>query len=87
MNFSKNNSMDIVNVCTIFSNIIDNAIEACDKIDEHNISKKIILKSKYIDGFYIILIENTKTNEIKQRKNLFLTNKKIEYARDRYNQC
>ncbi|MDK2586001.1 ATP-binding protein [Romboutsia sedimentorum] len=75
MDFSKNNSMDMVDVCTIFSNVIDNAIEACDKIDEPNISKKIILKSKYIDGLCIILIENTKINEVKKRKKLFLTNK------------
>lgn len=76
MDFSKNDFMDMVDVCTIFSNVIDNAIDACDKINGSNISKKIISKSKYIDGFCIILIENTKINEIKQRKNLFLTNKK-----------
>jgi DNA-dependent RNA polymerase auxiliary subunit epsilon len=76
MDFSKNNFMDMVDVCTIFSNVIDNAIEACDKINEPNISKKITLKSKYIDGLCIILIENTKINEIKKRKKIFLTSKK-----------
>ncbi len=76
MDFSKNSFMDMVDVCTIFSNVIDNAIEACDKIYEPDILKKIILKSKYINGFCIILIENTKINEIKQIKNIFLTNKK-----------
>lgn len=79
MDFSKNNSMDMVDVCTIFSNIIDNAIEACDKIYEPDISKKITLKSKYIDGLCIILIENTKINEVKKRKKIFLTNKKNSY--------
>ena len=76
MDFSKNSFMDMVDVCTIFSNVIDNAIEACDKIYEPDILKKITLKSKYINGFCIILIENTKINEIKERKNIFLTNKK-----------
>lgn len=75
MDFSKNNFMDMVDVCTIFSNVIDNAIEACDKINDPDIAKKIILKSKYIDGLCIILIENTKINEVKKRKKLFLTNK------------
>ncbi|WP_346047037.1 sensor histidine kinase [Paraclostridium tenue] len=79
MDFSKGNFMDMVDICTIFSNLIDNAIEACDKIYNYDIPKKIILKSKYIDGFCIISIKNTKINEIKQRKNLFLTNKKNSY--------
>lgn len=79
MDFSKGDFMDMVDICTIFSNVIDNAIEACYKIHNPDIPKKIILKSKYIDGFCIILIENTKINEIKQRKNLFLTNKKNSY--------
>lgn len=79
IDFSKNDFMDMVDVCTIFSNLIDNAIEACEKINESNIDKRILLKSKYIDGFCIVLIENTKTNEIKQRKNLFLTHKEDPY--------
>ena len=39
MDFSKNSFMDMVDVCTIFSNVIDNAIEACDKIYEPDILK------------------------------------------------
>lgn len=79
MDFSKSDFIDMVDVCTIFSNLIDNAIEACDKVNSSNISKKIILKSKYIDEFCIFLIENTRINEINQEKNLFLTNKKNSY--------
>lgn len=79
MDFSKNDFIDMIDVCTIFSNLIDNSIEACDKIKDLNECKKIVLKSKYIDGFCIIFIENTKLNEIKQRKNTFLTSKKHKY--------
>lgn len=79
VDFSKSDFMDMIDICTIFSNLIDNAIEACDKINDNNTSKKIMLKSKYIDGFCIILIENTKINEVKKRKNLFLTNKNDSY--------
>lgn len=79
VNFSKITFMDMVDICTIFSNLIDNAIEACYKINDNNTPKKIILKSKYIDEFCIILIENTKINEVKQRKNLILTNKRNSY--------
>lgn len=79
VDFSKSDFMDMVDICTIFSNLIDNAIEACDKISDHDIDKKIILKSKYIDSFNVILIENTKINEVKERKNVFLTNKTNSY--------
>ncbi|CEP43553.1 MAG: sensor histidine kinase [Paraclostridium sordellii] len=79
VDFSKSDFMDMVDICTIFSNLIDNAIEACDKISDHDIDKKIILKSKYIDSFNVILIENTKINEVKESKNVFLTNKTNSY--------
>ncbi|MDU2592187.1 MAG: GHKL domain-containing protein [Paeniclostridium sordellii] len=79
MDFSKSDFIDMIDICTIFSNLIDNAIEACDKINNPNIPKKIILKSKYIDGFCVVLIENTKVNEVKQRKTLLLTSKKTSY--------
>lgn len=79
MDFSKSSFIEMIDICTIFSNLIDNAIEACDKIHVSDIPKKITLKSKYIDGFCIILVENTKINEIKKSKNLFLTSKKNSY--------
>ncbi|WP_024622111.1 GHKL domain-containing protein [Metaclostridioides mangenotii] len=40
MDFSKNNYMDMIDICIIFSNIIDNAIEACTKIQSNDICKK-----------------------------------------------
>lgn len=79
MDFSNSDFMEMIDICTIFSNLIDNSIEACDKITSLDNPKKITLKSKYIDGFCIISIENTKVNEIKQIKNLFLTSKKNSY--------
>jgi sensor histidine kinase regulating citrate/malate metabolism len=80
IDFSKNDFMDMMDVCTIFSNIIDNAIEACDKIDSIDILKKIKIESKYIDDFCIIVIENTKINEIIKKRNFILTNKKNSYV-------
>lgn len=64
MDFSKSSFIEMIDIFTIFSNLIDNAIEACDKIHVSDITKKITLKSKYIDDFCIILVENTKINEI-----------------------
>ncbi|CEP81050.1 GHKL domain-containing protein [Paraclostridium sordellii] len=76
VDFSKNEFMDMIDICIIFSNIIDNAIEACEKIEIPNLDKKIRLYSKYIDEFCIIVIENTKTNEIIKNNTSFLTSKK-----------
>ena len=76
VDFSKNEFMDMIDICIIFSNIIDNAIEACEKIEIPNLDKEIRLYSKYIDEFCIIVIENTKTNEIIKNNTSFLTSKK-----------
>lgn len=75
VNFSKNEFMEMIDICTIFSNIIDNSIEACDKINLPDLEKKIKLESKYIDGFCIIVIENTKINKLKIKGNNFFTDK------------
>lgn len=76
VDFSKSDYMNMIDVCIIFSNIIDNAIEACSNIKSHEVSKNIRIESKYIESFCIIIIENTKINKIKQKNNIFLTNKK-----------
>ena len=34
MNFSKCDFIDMIDVCSIFSNILDNSIEACEKISD-----------------------------------------------------
>ncbi|MGL4730489.1 MAG: ATP-binding protein [Clostridium sp.] len=75
MDFSKSDFIDMIDVCTIFSNLIDNAIEACDKIIDSNLPKNIVLKSKYIDNFCVIIIENTKINKINKKNGAFLTSK------------
>ncbi|MGL5713418.1 MAG: ATP-binding protein, partial [Paraclostridium sp.] len=75
VDFSKSNNIEMIDVCIIFSNIIDNAIEACIKINSDKIAKKIILKSKYIDKFCVIVIENNKTNKVRVKNNKFITSK------------
>ncbi len=79
MDFSKNDYMEMIDICIIFSNIIDNAIEACDKIELKHLSKKIRIESKYIEEFCIIVIENTKINKVIQKNNNFITSKKDKY--------
>lgn len=57
IDFSKCNFMEIVDVCNLFSNILDNAIEECIKSKSNN--KKIKLSGKVINNFYVIKCTNT----------------------------
>ncbi len=64
INISKLDFMSNVDICAIFSNALDNAIEACMKIDK-DIEKVIDVKVTYINQFCILKFTNSKSNEIK----------------------
>ena len=75
INFTKCGFIEDEDVCTIFSNLIDNAIEACDCINEGD--KKIIIEGNIIEKFFIMKCSNTKTNYIVvDNKNNICTTKK-----------
>lgn len=74
--FSKCGFMKVSDVCTIFSNLIDNSIEACNKIVDSKLSKEIIIKSSYINqNFFVMKIENTKDNDININNENIITDK------------
>lgn len=74
--FSKCGFIKMNDVCTIFSNILDNAIEACEKIESDEISKVITMKSSYINqNFFVMKIENTKINKIEINQGKIITDK------------
>lgn len=75
INFSKANFIKPIDVSSIFDNILDNAIEACDKITDENISKYIRVKGTIIKSFFIIKCENSKVNSVKIHKDTLLTDK------------
>lgn len=79
INFKECNFIDITDVCSIFSNIIDNAIEACDKIENNKIEKKIRLKGTNVNRLYVLKCENTKLNKINKKNELFMTDKKDKF--------
>ena len=67
--------IDAVSLCTIFSNTLDNAIEACLKIPETE-KRHLSLKARYTDNVYFSYeIVNSKRNEVKKKKDAFLTDK------------
>ncbi|WP_042274382.1 ATP-binding protein [[Clostridium] dakarense] len=75
INFSKVNFIKPIDVSSIFANILDNAIEACDKICDENINKYIRIKGTINKSFFVLKCENSKVNSIKINKNILLTDK------------
>ncbi|WP_024620449.1 sensor histidine kinase [Metaclostridioides mangenotii] len=76
VDFSKSDFMEMDDICTIFANALDNAIDACDKINISEINKMIDTKVKYTKGFCIIKITNSKVNKVLSKNKKILTDKK-----------
>ena len=76
-NFDTCNFIDTIDVCSIFSNILENAIEACEKISDFK--KEIILRGTIVNDFFVIRIENTKQNKVNIKENYIKTDKKDTY--------
>ncbi|WP_343009228.1 ATP-binding protein, partial [Blautia obeum] len=74
INISKLKFIQNIDICAIFANALDNAIEACMNID-NEIEKRIEVKATYINGFAIIKFINTKVNDIKFIDNRIQTSK------------
>lgn len=64
INISKLNFIQENDLCSIFANTLDNAIEACTEIN-NEVEKRIVVRATYINGFAIIKVTNTKVNDIK----------------------
>lgn len=62
VDYSKCEFIDVVDTCSIFSNLLDNAIEACDKITQGK--RFISIKGNKINNFFVIKCENSKINDI-----------------------
>lgn len=67
-----------IDICAIFTNALDNSIDACKAIDE-NTQRKIDLKVTYVNEFCIIKLVNSKKNKIKSTKNGIETSKRDKY--------
>lgn len=75
INFSKVNFIKPIDVSSIFANILDNAIEACDKIQDENINKYIRIKGTISKSYFVLKCENSKVNMIKLNENKLLSDK------------
>lgn len=62
-----------IDMSSILANILDNAIEACDKMTSNK--KYIKLTSMWADDMFVIICENSKENEVKKIGDRFVTDK------------
>lgn len=77
INFSKCNFIEMIDVCSIFSNILDNAIEACNKIK--NDAKYIKIRGTFVKSYYVIRCENSKVNRVKIKNYRIISSKKDKF--------
>ncbi|MBS6022718.1 MAG: GHKL domain-containing protein [Paeniclostridium sordellii] len=80
INFSKIDFIKPIDVSSIFANILDNAIEACDKIHDEGVEKYIRIKGTISKSYFVIKCENSKVNNIKFKKNKLLTDKMDKFV-------
>ena len=79
LNFEKCSFVEATDLCSIFSNILDNAIEACKKIESSDIKRKIKLRGAIVNKYFVIRCENTKVNPINVDKDNIVTDKKDSF--------
>ncbi|MCC0629029.1 MULTISPECIES: ATP-binding protein [unclassified Clostridioides] len=80
INFSKVNFVKPIDVSSIFSNTLDNAIEACDKIIDESSNKYIRIKGTITKSFFVLKCENSKVNHLTFKKNILLTDKMDKFV-------
>lgn len=72
--------MDPIDVCTIFSNTLDNAIEACMQQDRQE-ERRISVKARCTEnGYFSYEVKNSKVNKIQKEKEKYKSSKKEEQA-------
>lgn len=72
--YPKNCKIDPVDLCTILTNLLDNAVEACVKLPETSI-KKLVVTIRRINQFIIIQIANSCMEEPIINRGIFITSK------------
>lgn len=69
-------NIDDLDLCIIYGNILDNAIEACTRIEDKNKEKFIDVKSNILRGYLTIKIVNSKDGVSIKKNGKFVTMKK-----------
>ncbi|MDO5574478.1 MAG: ATP-binding protein [bacterium] len=64
-----------IDLCSLFSNLLDNAIEACDQLPENAGQKVINIKAAIQAGFLIVKTENTYCQPVQRSGEVIKTSK------------
>ncbi|MBZ9622103.1 GHKL domain-containing protein [Clostridium sp. FP2] len=67
--------LDPVDLCIILSNTLDNAIEACMRIQDESICRKISVISYLRDLYLIIEVSNSTIGKLQYKENIIVTQK------------
>lgn len=76
LNLSTCDFMEDKDLCSIFANALDNAIEACEKMTGNHTGRYIYMKSQITQGFLVIKIKNSKEHTNKWMNGHLVTQKK-----------
>lgn len=76
INFSECDFIEMIDVSSIFSNILDNAIEACKKVENN---RYIDIRGTIVKSYYVIKYENSKNNKVKIKNRKIITSKKDKF--------
>ena len=68
--------VDPVDLCSLFCNLIDNALEACDRVKDSAISKVLGVRADCQGGCLILKVQNTNDSKWEKRDGRPLTGKK-----------
>lgn len=63
-----------IDLCSLFANTLDNAIEACQKMPQGS-DRRITLNVRCINGYFSYEIINTKSSTVKEKNGIFETDK------------
>ena len=74
MELKKVYDMDDVSLCTIFANLLDNALEAASGIPEKE-KRRLSMKARLVGDALCIEVENTFAGEVKEAKGRLVTTK------------
>ncbi|MGL4799635.1 MAG: sensor histidine kinase [Cellulosilyticaceae bacterium] len=66
--------LSLVEIGSIVNNTLDNAIEACMKVED-KLKREIQVKVRYVEGQLLYEVENTKTHEIREEAGKLKTSK------------
>lgn len=65
--------MENVDICILLSNLLDNAIEACEKCEGN---RWICIEAKRKGEYLILNVDNSKANKIRKKNGVMITSKK-----------